>query len=92
MAYEWLEDEKLAGPIIGILAAINILIEVLVAQRVIASEKLSSLFQLKIDELKKMPQKTSYTAASILDQLLQPLVSEERTAQRRLLNETGGEA
>ena len=92
MTLEWSADEKLAGPILGILSGIGIVIEELVAHNLVKADDLARLFQTKIDEYRKTLRPDSMDAAAILDILKGPLVSEERKSIRRLLNESSGEA
>lgn len=82
-----LDDPTQAGPIIGLIAAFNILIEHLHAKGRIDAAATARLLEDKIEELKQDPTTMNIDAAVVLDMIRNPLVSAERQATRRLANE-----
>jgi hypothetical protein len=82
-----MDDEKLYGPITGLLSGFNILSEALIVAKAIDRETLAALLKIKIEQFQQSADSKMFEAANILDQLRRPLVSEDRAATRKLLDE-----
>jgi hypothetical protein len=83
----WISDDELRGPISGLVAGLNILLEILIAKKVLSPEELADMLAAQIATLRQSDDLAMIDAATVLDQIRRPLVSEERSIQRKLLNE-----
>lgn len=92
MSLNWADDETTGPALIGLMAGINIIGEVLVSQKIISAAALTALFQTKIDELHAANEQRSDAIAEILEFLKTPQASAVRQAMRKLTGEPEGNA
>jgi hypothetical protein len=71
----WADKDELRGPVLGILAAINILAEKLVANGLIDAGDTAKTLEATIEELKREPSVVNIDAAVVLSLVHQPLAA-----------------
>lgn len=81
----WLDDPQLQGPILGIIASINLVTELLIDSGAIEQEKAINLFSEKMAAMRENASPQMIEASHVLDQTLRFLTSPERAAVRALL-------
>lgn len=77
---------------VGIILALNILIENLLRKGLLESKALSDDLKKSIDELHRNPDQDSAQKVFVLDQILRLVTSDAMSSIHKTLNETSGNA
>jgi hypothetical protein len=70
----------------GFQLALNLIVEILVSQKIVSQDSLIELLRAQIEELRAPLDPNLSEAALVLDQILRPLLSQDRNNSRILLN------